>query len=374
MTTVGMSLDIFCRGLLRELSGEGYEVVAIASPDDSLANLCKREGVRGIGVEMRREIAPLADLRSLIRLTKVLRREKPRMIHTMTPKAGLLGMMAARIAGVPVRVHTFTGLLFPTATGLRRRLLRFTDRITCLCATDIIAEGHGVAADLHEGGVTAGKPTVLGHGNVRGIDLDHYRVTPDIRERGKEIREKLGIPGGAFVFIFIGRLVGDKGLRELGEAFRAIGRDDCHLVIAGDTEGGRDDIDTAQLAAIPGVHLSEGWVSDVRPWLAMADALVFPSYREGFPNVVLEAGAMGIPSVVTDINGSREIITDGYNGLIAKPRDRESLLASMQTMLSMPRARLERMGADAREDVERRFAQPYVRKCLKDFYRRLLQK
>ena len=130
MATVGLSLDLFCRGLLKELSDD-YEVVALSSPDAGLERLGRREGVRTIGVAMERRIAPWADLKTLLKLIRVLRLERPQMVHSMTPKAGLLGMMAARIAGVPLRVHTFTGLLFPTATGLKRQILRLTDRLTC---------------------------------------------------------------------------------------------------------------------------------------------------------------------------------------------------------------------------------------------------
>lgn len=142
MSTIGLSLDIFCRGLLKELSYD-YDVTAIASPDEALANLSRREGVKVIGVEMRRNISPFHDLISLIKLIRVFRREQPDILHTMTPKAGLLGMLAARIAGVPVRIHTFTGLLFPTAKGMKRKLLTVTDKLTCACATHIVPEGEG---------------------------------------------------------------------------------------------------------------------------------------------------------------------------------------------------------------------------------------
>ena len=146
MATIGLSLDLFCRDLLRELSAD-HEVVALSSPDSHLDSLGKREGVRTIGVRMQRQITPLADLKALRQLVRVFRRERPLMVHSMTPKAGLLGMMAARIAGVPLRVHTFTGLLFPTATGVKKHILKLTDRLTCACATHIIPEGEGVRND-----------------------------------------------------------------------------------------------------------------------------------------------------------------------------------------------------------------------------------
>ncbi len=368
MTTVGLSLDIFCRGLLRELSAD-YEVIALASPDSRLSELGHREGVRYIGVSMRRDISPLSDLISLFRLVRVMRRERPDMLHTMTPKAGLLGMLAAKIAGVPLRVHTFTGLVFPTSRGLKRRLLKLTDRVTCACATHIIPEGEGVKADLISNRITTKPMRVLGNGNVRGIDPGHYTHTPEIDAEAEILRTRLGISREARVFVFIGRFVGDKGLRELLEAFATLNRsDDCHLILVGDFEGGADDLHPDELTGISCLHLSGGWVDDVRPWLAAADIFIFPSYREGFPNVVLEAGALSLPSIVTDINGSREIITDGTNGLIVPSHDTHSLRKAMLKMLDLPADRLEEMGENARRNVVTRYSQRYVRDCLKQFY------
>lgn len=367
MSTVGLSLDIFCRGLLRELSAD-YEVIALASPDSHLAELGRREGVKAVGVRMKREISPFSDLLSLVRLIRVLRRERPDILHTMTPKAGLLGMLAARLSGVPLRVHTFTGLLFPTSHGLKRQLLKFTDRVTCACATHIIPEGEGVKTDLINHRITRKPMRVLGHGNVRGIDPEHYTRTPGIIAQASAIRSRLGIPTDARVLLFVGRFVGDKGIRELLSAFSSLDRADTHLILVGDIEGGADDLPSSELAGIPNLHTSGGWVPDVRPWLAAADIFVFPSYREGFPNVVLEAGALSLPSIVTDINGSREIISEGENGLIIPVRDTHSLQKAIHTLLDLPSDTLKKMGDNARQNVVAKYSQRYVRDCLKQFY------
>ena len=372
MATVGLSLDTFCRDLLAELRDScGHEVIALSSPDPALATLGEREGVRTIGVAMRRDISPLSDLLSLFRLVRVLRHERPDMLHSMTPKAGLLGMIAARIAGVPLRVHTFTGLLFPTSRGLKRRLLAMTDRITCACATHIIAEGQGVRTDLLAHRITRRPVTVLGHGNVRGVDLSFYTPSPLLMEEAGNLRRRLGIAPDDKVMIYVGRFVGDKGLRELLGALSSIRSSvDCrvHLIMVGDTDGSRDDIAANELASHPDVHLSGGWVGDVRPWLMAADILVFPSYREGFPNVVLEAGAMGLPAVVTDINGSREIITDGVNGLIVPPATVAPLAEAVVRLLSLPADALGEISRAARLNVERHFSRHYVWQCLKEYY------
>lgn len=371
MSTIGLSLDIFCRGLLKELSYD-YDVTAIASPDEALANLSRREGVKVIGVEMRRDISPFQDLISLIKLIRVFRREQPDILHTMTPKAGLLGMLAARIAGVPVRIHTFTGLLFPTAKGMKRKLLTVTDKLTCACATHIVPEGEGVKNDLLQNRITSKPLKVLGYGNVRGIDTELYQSNASLKAEASAIRKRLGIPTDATVFVFIGRFVGDKGLREFLYAFKNLNRDRCHLLLVGDTEGAADDLQEAEFNNINRLHLSGGWVNDVRPWLLAGDIFVLPSYREGFPNVVIEAGAMGLPSIVTDINGSREIITDGVNGLVVPPGDAERLADAMRSLADASPERLATLGANARKNIIDKYTQCYVRDYLKDYYQEII--
>lgn len=365
MATIGLSLDLFCRDLLRELSAD-HEVVALSSPDSHLDSLGKREGVRTIGVRMQRQIAPLADLKALRQLVRVFRCERPLMVHSMTPKAGLLGMMAARIAGVPLRVHTFTGLLFPTATGVKKHILKLTDRLTCACATHIIPEGEGVRNDLISGGITSKPMRVLGYGNVRGVDLGHFSPSEAIRTSAAELRRNFGIKPEDTVLLYAGRADRDKGINELLEAFRTLGRKDAHLLLAGDFKGS-----PLIPSGIENVHISGGWTDDIRPWMSAADIFVLPSYREGFPNTVLEAGAMSLPAIVTDINGSREIITDGLNGLIVAPRSAAPLRKAMIRLIDNPELRRE-MGLQARKNIERKFSKDFVTSCLKEFYRTII--
>ena len=364
-STVPGSLDTFCRGLLCELAEEGYEVVAVASPGPKLDEIERREGVRTVAVEMERRISPLRDLRSLWRMIRVFRRERPDMVHSITPKAGLLSMIAAWICRVPVRIHTFTGLVFPTSTGLKRKVLMLTDRITCACATHIVPEGEGVRADLLNNGITRKPLKVLGHGNIRGIDLAHYDPEP---------YAELAAAPRPFTFVFVGRLVADKGINELVDAFRRLAaeRSDVRLVLVGRAEPDLDPLRPETLDEIERNSAIDavGPQSDVRPWLAAADALVFPSYREGFPNVVIEAGAMGLPSIVTDINGSREIIIEGRNGTIVPPRDADALLAAMRRFAARP-PELAAMAAAARPLIASRYEQSYVRRCLKEYYKSL---
>ena len=368
-STVSTSLNTFCRGTLRRLANT-YDVVAVSTPDDELREMAQREGIRVIGVPMRRPIAPLSDIVSLWRLIRVFRRERPTMVHSITPKAGLLSMIAAWICRVPVRLHTFTGLVFPTATGLKQRILILTDRITCACATHIVPEGEGVKADLINYNITRKPLQVLGYGNIRGIDLDHYRRSPEVMNQALPLRKP-----NIFTFVFIGRVVRDKGIDELVEAFSLLHSEhpQTRLILVGRTEDNLDPVSPNTRSAIASHPAIEavGSQSDVRPWLAASDALVFPSYREGFPNVVIEAGALDLPSIVTDINGSREIIVHGQNGIIVPPRNAQALLQAMTQFVQNPQA-TQAMAQKARQMIASRFEKSFVQKCLFDYYNQIL--
>lgn len=371
-STVPGSLNNFCRNLLHELQeSEGYSVVAVSSPGDALSEIASREGVKVYPVPMERHIAPVKDLISLWKLIKVFRKERPDMVHSITPKAGLLSMMAAWVCRVPVRLHTFTGLVFPTSTGFKQKLLIFTDRLTCSCATHIMPEGEGVKNDLINYQITSKPLKVLGYGNIRGIDLKYFDRTAEVEKETEKIRKT-----DITTFIFIGRLVRDKGINELVGAFAKLNKEytKTRLLLVGRREDKLDQLEGQTLQEIennPAI-ITTGEQKDVRPWLAASDIFVFPSYREGFPNVVIEAGAMGLPAIVTDINGSREIIIEGENGIIIPARDSEHLYTAMKQLMASPK-QTRQMANNARTMIESRFEQTFVRKCLKKYYKEILQ-
>ncbi len=399
--TVSQSIG-FVKGMLPDLMKK-YEVVILSSPGPEMDAVREQYGVKTIALPMERHISVRHDIVSLWKMVKVMLREKPDMVHSMTPKAGLLCMMAGWLTRVPLRVHTFTGLVFPTATGLKRRILMLTDGITCFCATHVIPEGEGVKADLLNNGITKKPLKVLGYGNVKGIDMQRFSRRPEVMAISRQIPTS----GATFTFLFVGRIVRDKGINELAKAFQQLSKKhpEARLLLVGNYEETLDPVSDETRQIIEDMPNLE-WLGPKRgdeliAYYAASDCFVFPSYREGFPNTVIEAGAMGLPSIVTDINGSREIVcraaVDAYlksasresrisdtlrpgqdgkmsiltNGIMVPSKDVETLQEAMERMLT-DKAMHQEMARNARPMIEQRFEQGFVRSCLYDFYKTIL--
>ena len=367
ISTIPLSLDVLLQGQLRMLS-EHYEVVGVSSPGEELDKVAQREGIRTIAVPMERKISPFKDLVSLFRLIRLFHREKPWMVHSLTPKAGLLAMTAAWICRVPIRIHMFTGLVFPTTTGLKQKILMATDSITCACATNVLPEGKGVKKDLEHFRITSKPLQIIGNGNINGIDLDFFDRTPEVLELAEKYRKEEVV-----TFCFVGRIVRDKGMNELVAAFQRLHQayPNTRLVLVGPFEEKLDPVlpETRQTIEQQAAIEWMGWQNDIRPFLAASEVFVFPSYREGFPNVVLQAGAMGLPSIVTDINGSSEIITEGVNGSIIPSQDEEALYKAMEKLLDMEER--QKLAQQARPQIANRYERKALWKELLKFYRSL---
>ena len=349
---------------------EFYDVQLLSSPGDVIDRVCSEYGIIGHRVEMYRRISPLKDLKSLCNLINVFIKEEPYVVHSMTPKAGFLCMLAARFCRVPVRIHTFTGLVWPTATGLKKKILMLTDWLTCTCATHVIPEGQGVLADLKNHRVCRKPMKVLGYGNVKGVDMEHFNPA-----RFAHVQKD----GNKFRFVFVGRIVGDKGINELVEAFVRLNKEhpNTQLTLVGKYEENLDPVKPESLKVIEDNSCIDAcgprYGDDLLVEYMKSDCFVMPSYREGFPNTVMEAGAMGLPSVVTDINGSREIIINGENGLIVPSKDSDALYEAMKLMVVDSFAR-EKMATNARPLIESRFEKSFVQGCLIKFYEEILNK
>lgn len=395
VTTHDISLNGLLDGQLRFLS-QYYEVVGVAKDTGVLDRVMKREGVRCIDVPMEREISLSKDFHALWILFKLLRKEKPWMVHANTPKGSLLAMITAWTARVPKRVYTVTGLRYQGSHGLLRYILKSMERITCLLATNVIPEGQGVLHTLQVDHITNKPLQVLHYGNINGKDTKHYSRRQTVAEAmnipynevtsnniinyRSKIREKLGFKTTDFVFVFVGRIVTDKGMVELCRAMRqlTITKDNVKLLLVGTMEKGDAIPDDVHDYFISDPHIKYiGSKTDVRPYYMAADALVFPSYREGFPNVPMEAGAMDLPCIVTDINGANEIVKDGINGKIIKATlDNRghhvnditpSLVSTMEWFLSHP-TEVKRMSLNARRMIKERYEQKDVWEALLRYY------
>lgn len=366
VSTIPLSLNLLLKGQLKMLNEE-YEIVAVSSPGEDLKMVEEREGVRIVELPMERRISLFKDIRSLWAMIKLIRKEKPWMVYSLTPKAGLVTMIAGKLCGVPVRVHMFTGLVFPTATGLKRQILMFTDRLTCFCATVVNPEGEGVKRDLERYHISSKPLTIIGNGNINGLDMEFYDRTPEVLERAKAYQKE-----GTTTYCFVGRIVGDKGINELVAAFKKLHTEHpaTRLLLVGPFEDNLDPVSEETRNTIESLSAIEavGWQSDVRPFLAASDVFVFPSYREGFPNVVMQAGALGLPSIVTDINGSNEIIKHGENGIIIPSKDEEALYQTLKDTLENP-DKWKTIAANARESIARRYEQQMLWKEIKKFYK-----
>tara|TARA_R110002012_G_scaffold283304_2_gene473586 strand:+ start:33326 stop:34474 length:1149 start_codon:yes stop_codon:yes gene_type:complete len=334
VTTIPASLHTLLRGQLKFMNSY-YEMVGIASEDELLAVVHKTQNVRVIPVEMTRKITPIQDLKAVFTLYKIFKKEKPFIIHSHTPKAGTVAMLAAKIARVPHRLHTIAGLPLVEAKGLKKLVLHMVEKVTYACATKIYPNSFGLQEIILKNKfTTATKMKIIGNGSSNGIDVTDFDPGLFTPESKANLRNSLKLKENDIVFIFVGRLVKDKGINELIASFTKLNTlyPQAKLLLVGKYEKELDPVLPKTEDAIlnsPDIALV-GWQQDVRPFFSIANVLTFPSYREGFPNVVMQAGAMGLYSIVSDINGCNEIIIEGENGSIIPPKEEELLYEKMK--------------------------------------------
>lgn len=334
LTTIPVSLNILLKNQLRYLN-QYFHVTAVSSPGKYLDELEQREGVQTIAVEFEREINIKKDIKSLLNLIKVLKAGKPDIVHSNTPKSSLIAMLAAKIVGAPCRIYTITGLRFETEHGLKRRILIWMEQVTCRCATHVVAESKGVKRMIEENNLSNKPSVIIGNGNINGIDDKFWNKEKVAEEIKNRLKEELNIEDGDFVFLFVGRLTGDKGVNELVKAFSQVNQENIKLILVGPKEETLDALqsDTVQIIDNNDSIKAVGFQSDVRSYMAISHALILPSYREGFPNVILQAGAMMLPCIVTDVNGTEEVI-DSKNGIIINKRNVQDLKNAMLSMIN----------------------------------------
>jgi len=381
ITTVPISFKVLLKGQLRFMASNGFDVKGVSSDGEELKEVRENEGIVMEAINMSRKITPFQDLKSLWEMWNFLRKEKPQIVHTHTPKAGIIGMLAARLAGVPHRLHTVAGLPLMEATGIKRKILNFVEKLTYSSATRVYPNSKGLYDFILQNHFTqSNKLKIIANGSSNGINTTFFSPAQVSEIEKVALREKLNIHSDDFVFVFVGRIVGDKGINELIKAFselQAAGNNELtgiKLLLVGGLESDLDPLNPETLAEINQNRdiISVGFQQDVRPFFAISDALAFPSYREGFPNVVMQAGAMGLPSIVSDINGCNEIIVEGENGLIIPPKNVEKLKEKMLT-LARDKNLYIKLKENSRRMIKNRYEQSMVWKALLEEYEGLLQ-
>jgi glycosyltransferase involved in cell wall biosynthesis len=363
ITTVPISLDKLLKGQLKFMQMHGFEVYMASSWAENIYDIEERELSKFFPVNMTRTISPIKDVVSLIKLIRIFRRLKPTIVHTHTPKAGLLGMMAAWVTKVPVRLHTVAGLPLMETGGVKRKVLELTERLTYYFAVKVYPNSKNLKQFILKSSFcNSDKLKVIGNGSSNGIDTGYFKLNPSILQEAGQLKEKFSITEANFVFIFIGRLVKDKGIEELIKAFSLLNNlyPDTRLLLIGPFEPELDPLSNNCTQEIQNnkAIINCGFQNDVRPYLAASNALVFPSYREGFPNVPMQAGCFDLPCIVTDINGCNEIIENETNGLIIPSKDEEALQKAM-TRIMEDKLLYGKLQSNARKMIVERYDQTY---------------
>ena len=355
---------------LRALRQAGFRVLLVSSPGELLDSTAAREQVESIPIPMQREISPLSDPLSLFRLWLLLVRRRPDLVEFSTPKAGLLGTFAAMLCGVPRRVYMLRGLKCETAAGLKRHLLFAAERLTAACAHVVLCNSESLRRQAISLGLAAErKLRLLGEGSSNGVDVGHFSPGPS------NVREKLGIPRSAKVVGFVGRLTCDKGLPELVDAFDSILRAEpaARLLLVGWFDAAEDALGQDLRTRILRHSRIDctGFVRDTAPYYRAMDVLVLPTFREGFPNVVLEAAASGVPVVTTECTGARDSVVSEVTGMLVPPGYPEAISEAVLKIICNPERR-NRMGQAARLWILEHYIESRVLALTANYYRGLV--
>jgi glycosyltransferase involved in cell wall biosynthesis len=376
VVTVPITFEILYREQLAYLAQQGIDVTLVSSPGAGLEAMANSLNINYYPMQMARKVEPFHDLRALIVLTRLLWRKRFDIVHSNTPKAGLLAALAGVLARVPVRIHTYTGQVWVEMRGVIRNIMRVCDWIIGHLNTQCYADSESQRDFLvNEKLAAASKLSVLGAGSVGGVDLERFSPKVFGKERVATIRRELGITQQSFVILFVGRLTKDKGIRELVAAFRMIQKDqkDIELLLVGPFDPERDPLPRETLDELsnnPCIHVI-GFSPEPEKYMAVADVFCLPSYREGFGNVIIEAAAMGLPSVASNIVGLVDAVVDGETGLLFSAKDVYALKQALMKMLLKPNMR-HRMGHAARTRAARDFDSKIINQLVIEEYKTLV--
>jgi glycosyltransferase involved in cell wall biosynthesis len=366
ITTVPMSLATLVKGQAKYLSTY-YDVKLVTSYSEENDLIASYEGVEIKSINMSRQITPIKDLISLTKIFFYIIKEKPQIVYTFTPKAGLLGMIASFVARVPVRIHNIVGMPLMEASGNKKKLLKFIEKLTYSFSTNLFSNSFGLKEYINKN-LTNKEIKVVAQGSINGVDTEFFKDNFSQHEK-RIIRNKYGIDKNSFVITFVGRIVKDKGINELVESFiELINKyDNLILLLVGDYEEHLNPIKEKNKKLIDNSKniITVGFQKDIRRFLSISDLFVLPSYREGLPNSLIEAGSFGIPIIATDINGCNEIVNNKKIGLLVEKKDKESLKNAIE-LLIIDKELYNNIKLNIRNYMIERYDQKYFWKELKD--------
>ena len=357
ITTVDSSMYVLFPDLFPLLQKKGFAVTAICADGPWLEKV-RAQGIRVIVVPMKRDFAVASDLKCLWKLYRIFKREKFDLIHYNTPKAALLAGLAGRMVGCRALLYTLRGLGYTAFGGLKREVGKLCEKAACRCAHNVIAISNSLKTEaVREGLLAADRIKVLGAGSSRGVDLEKFRINNRTMTAAKNIRQQLGIGESDVVIGYAGRMTEEKGIIELAKAFmnlKAV-HSNLHLIMMGhlDQRKPLEAENRELLERSQGIHLLS-FKDNVSDYLAAMDILVLPSYREGFGNSLIEASAMGLPVVATDIIGCRDAVINGKTGILVNPREIKCLEDALAWLIDSPASR-KTLGENGRQWVTNNF-------------------
>lgn len=376
VTTIPMALKHLLSGQMRYMREHGFEVLMISADGKEREDVIKNEGCPHIIVPMTRQITPFADLKSLWHLYKLFRKEKPDIVHSHTPKAGLLAMLAAKFAGIKLRIHTVAGLRFMTSTGFTRKILVMMEKLTARSATQVWPNSYSLLNYIRENRLVAdSKLQVIAFGSSNGIDLTRYSPGKLDRLKLDEIEKQVNYQPDNIYLLSVGRIVNDKGINELLSVFSELygANNKLRLILVGSFEEDLDPItDEAKkiLKDHPGIiHIN--WSSEVEYYMYLSNLLVHASYREGFPNVLLQAGAMNCPIVCSIIEGNVDIVDHRQTGLLFKVKNEVDLKEKLKFAITNPEL-MKQYATALKQKIEMKFDQRIVHQAICNKYLELL--
>ncbi len=376
ITTVPMALRYLLPGQMQFMAANGFDVLMISADGKELAEVIEMEQCRHIIVPITRKITPFQDLKCLFTLIKIFRKERPDIVHTHTPKAGLLGMLAAKFCGVKTRIHTVAGLPLMVEKGFKYRVLKFTEKLTYAAANHVWPNSNSLMKIIIEKKLCkTGKLQVIAKGSTNGININRFNKEVLHENVLHEIKKQVNFSNEYKYLLCIGRLVKDKGIAELVHVFTQLQKsnESLKLILVGEYEATLDPLPSATLHEIeinPSIiHIN--WSNQVEYFMHIAGVFVFPSHREGFPNVLLQAGAMQLPIICSKITGNMDIVTNNETGLIFEAGNEQQMLQLLQYALANP-LHMQTMAKQLQRQIKENYGQENIWQNLLQAYKTLV--